>query len=192
MSPNEVNNLLNDNEKRGYTSGDPGFDDPVNYIMFYIYQSEIINLLNGRLRIGPDTTFQIIGGEYKFDVRYIRYVNNNWKNYNEGGFRFFFENNRLIEVQTVFQHANIIRELETRYGMGTEINLSGLTNSIGKVWLNNNRFIVWINSSDLLFRHIEYVAYMDSNSLRRICQTSLEENRILVTEEQQRARSRIE
>lgn len=189
MSPNEVYNLLDNNDKEGWGREGATIYDPVVHMMFYLHSTEIRDTFNGRLRTYQD--FYYIDGRREY--RYTVFSNNRWNNLGDGGFRFFFANNRLIGVQTIFIDANIVIDLEARHSRGTVINLSGGgSNTEGRVWLNNERFIIWINDTDTRCRHREYVAYMDSASIRRICQSSIEENRKLLQEEQQRIRSRLD
>ena len=193
MSLDEVRNLLDSNAREGFSRKTSMFS-PASRLMFHLYGTEIVNVFEGRLRSSPHRSIQIIDGEFVFEDRYITYSTASWSNFGDGAFAFFFENNRLIGVQTIFVGANVIRELETRHGRGNEINnisfsLDGSTNNC--VWLDNNRFIIWTNPTDR-HRNLEFVSFMDAVSLRRICQSSMEQNRRELREEQQRTRSRLD
>ena len=176
MSPDEVGEKMDANGRAGYKRGTGSNDlNPLTFMMFSLYGSEISRDFNGQIwNRFPDTL--------------IRYSNENYNWFRDGGFSFYFDNNKLFGVQTIFSNENIIKELESRHGKGTEINL---TSSRGRIWLNNDRYIIWINPTDQ-YRHLEFVAYLDSSTVRRMCLTSMEQNRSELRERQQRSRSRLD
>jgi hypothetical protein len=183
MSPNEVNSVLDNNQKEGYKN-EIGWPDPIQLMMFHFYGSELRNSFDGRLRSA--TQLRLLEGQ-PMGYRYIGYTNYYYNHFINGGLAFYFENNRLIAVQTIFSEANIIRELETRYGRGTEI-----VNYDAKVWLNNNRCILLMNNPTGRHQFLEFVTYFEVDALRRICQDSMEQNRRELREEQQKNSSRID
>lgn len=184
MSSNEVQNSLEGESREGYRKNLP-FPDILGYMMHYFYGTELRNSFNNRVRIPTNSTLRIINGETRYVYIYETYTNAAYNNYYNEGFCFYFEENKLFGVMTVFNGDNIFRDLQSRYGAGNRVENM---NEDVRVWVNNNRFIIWVKDTN--FR--SFVGFYDSASVRRICQSSMEGNRLSLREEQQRTRSRLD
>ena len=186
MTLDEVKNLLDDNYRNRIGRESLGYD-PVIFLMYYLYGSEIRNNFGGNLRSPPEQLN--INGTWQ--RRYIPFSSSGYTNWNTEGYCFYLENERLIGVQTTFSNGNIIDELVKRHGDGNRINVQGyqygyMYNDY-RIWISNNRIIIYyyVRHNSMNWTK-EIVSYLDSESFRRIAEDSMIENRILLNNERRR------
>jgi hypothetical protein len=181
MSPDEVQNLLPDDLKDRFKEDSSDFPSVLGTLMFHLYGTEIQNTPDRRTISTPPQGHKT-------------YVAGNWGNWHEGSLRFYFDtNNRLFGVMSIFKDANIVNELQSRYGRSAQYTESLLEMPI-HVWENNQRFIISFEDRKpyMGVGGSWRVGFFDSAAVRRMCQSTMEENRRKLREGQQGTRSRLD
>jgi len=146
------------------------------YIMQYLFNSELASTIPNPL---VDFT-----GEYPVNrSNYVvynccRYDNsersNNYFRYGDSQYKLLFYDNKLVGIETYFNYTGlIISELNQLYGNGFTVSLS--SGDDARVWNNQTRgrYVVWYLSD----RTLQVVTYIDSQWIRVLCRTTLEEYR---------------
>jgi len=182
MTPEQVSELVQTLEQKSeigqtFQKSEYGYNDPGSslfFIMSYLYRSELHDET-------PYPVTDIIG-----------YTNGLTGNYRENGLSFFFSNDKLVGVVTYFRKANIISELEKKYGKGVSLEFSGAESAVGRVWLDNERYIIWSMSDFSSALGVEFVTFLDAEWSRKTCKKCVQDYKKEKQQEKFRQSSRLD
>jgi hypothetical protein len=146
------------------------------FVMYYLYKSELKDEI-------PNPS--------RYAIDFLDYTNGLTGDYSDDGLGFFFSNNKLVGVVTYFNHANIINELQKKYGKSVSLKFPDIR-SEGRVWLDNKRYIVWSRSDLLSEMGVEFVTYLDAEWSREICKKCIQNYRKEKQQEKSHHRSRLD
>lgn len=163
-----------------YDSSPSDSGSSLSFVMSYLYGSE----LQGSI---PHP------GKYAIDfVGYNNGRSSAW--IDDGGLEFFFSKNKLVGVVTYFHNANIISELEKKYGKGISLKFY-INNTFvdeGRVWLDKKRYIVWSKSDLSSTMGVEFVTYLDAEWSKELCRKCIQNYKKEIQLEKSRIKSRLD
>jgi hypothetical protein len=149
--------------------------ESLRFVICYLYGIEEVpdTILNPHMILDP---FDVI--VYENDLAYddrleFLFINNkNEKeeevNEKDEKLESLSNKNKLVGVVTHFKNASIIYELEKKYGEGVDVGFMGRK---ARVWLDNERFIVW-STFEPPYNHytigLEFIAYLNAEWAKQI------------------------
>jgi len=156
--------------------------DGIEYtiVMYYLYRTEL------------QTTVPNPSQYIHRDHTSLR--NAMFSNFREGGIKFTFVQDKLVSVKTSFS-SSVLQELTGRYGNGfvNYIHSKREDGEESRVWLNDNRFIVWCRGRSYNSRsYYELITYIDAVWLRDICERAFASYVETTRQNQEERRTRID